>query len=233
MQVPGERPATPRARSASAHGTARAARRPVGPAGPRPGRGGRPLLRHSPIAVAIPTAPATSCVPLRRSRSWPPPCWRGAGRTRADHQRADADGPAELVRAQRHHVGAGRTSARSRYGAACTASVKTAARRPPAHRRRRRRPRVGSRRSRCWRHHRDDRAPRRERRAKASRSTTPHASTGNSARRRRQQPGRPGRLAHRRVLDRRSSPRRPRPAPAARPPASRARPGWRPRSPRK
>ena len=59
-------------------------------------------------AVASPTAPATSWVPLRRSRSCPPPYWRRLEPHSAGHgQRADADGPADLVRAERHQVGAG------------------------------------------------------------------------------------------------------------------------------
>ncbi len=59
-------------------------------------------------AVASPTAPATSWVPLRRSRSCPPPYWRGSRTTRpATASAPDADGTPDLVRAERDHVGAG------------------------------------------------------------------------------------------------------------------------------
>ena len=52
------------------------------------------------------TMPATFWVPLRRSRSWPPPWMRGPTvRSRGQDQRADPLGAPELVGADRHQVG--------------------------------------------------------------------------------------------------------------------------------
>ena len=52
--------------------------------------------------------PATSSVPERTSRSWPPPCSSGVhGDVAAEQQRADADRAAELVPGDRHRGDAG------------------------------------------------------------------------------------------------------------------------------
>ena len=56
-------------------------------------------------ASAIATMPATFCVPLRRSRSCPPPISSGSNADAvASDQHADALRPAELVRGQRQQV---------------------------------------------------------------------------------------------------------------------------------
>ena len=48
-------------------------------------------------ATAIAAIPATFCVPLRRSRSWPPPTWRAASRTPGRTTRAPTPfGPPNL-----------------------------------------------------------------------------------------------------------------------------------------
>ncbi len=79
-------------------------------------------------AAASPTAPTTSCVPLRRSRSWPPPCWRGVSATRPSTASTPVPtGPPTLCALSDTMSAPAVTSARSSHGAACTASVKTAA----------------------------------------------------------------------------------------------------------
>ena len=59
--------------------------------------------------------PATFCVPLRRSRSWPPPSMQRRELDALAHdEHADALRPAELVGADRDEVGAARTPRRRR-----------------------------------------------------------------------------------------------------------------------
>ncbi len=102
----------------------------------------RPAAARS-AATANATAPATFWVPLRRSRSWPPPTSCGWSGTPSRTTRAPTPfGPAALVRRQRHEVrgrrvggdveprqrlrrrrcGAARSGARSRTTAAIAAS---------------------------------------------------------------------------------------------------------------
>ena len=76
--------------------------------------------------MASPTAPATSCVPLRRRV----PAHRRTARLEDDPrrqgERADTDRSPDLVRAETDTMSAPAvTSARSSHGAACTASVNT------------------------------------------------------------------------------------------------------------
>ena len=84
-----------------ASGTARRARRRrASRAARRPARATAASRRStaSVAAVARPTAPATSSVPERTSRSWPPPCSSGThADVAAQQQRAGADRAAELV----------------------------------------------------------------------------------------------------------------------------------------
>ena len=77
-------------------------------------------------AVASPTAPATSWVPLRRSRSCPPPYWRGSRTTRpATASAPTPTGPPTLCALSDTRSAPAVASARSIHGAACTASVNT------------------------------------------------------------------------------------------------------------
>ena len=104
-----------------------AARRAAGRAGPPPAA--PPSARSAATrrsAVASPTAPATSWVPLRRSRSCPPPYWRGSSTTRPAMASAPTPtGPPTLCALSETRSAPAVTSARSRKGAACTASVNT------------------------------------------------------------------------------------------------------------
>ena len=90
---------------------------PVAAARPDAGDGRRPLGH----GAAAPPRPWPRCrrrcgVPLRRSRSWPPPEQRARGATPLAHdERADALGPAELV-------GADATRGRAGRGRAATSS---------------------------------------------------------------------------------------------------------------
>ena len=128
---------------------------------PSPSRSRRAATRGAAVArsaatrrsaVASPTAPATSWVPLRRSRSCPPPYWRASSTTRPfDRQRTDPDRPADLVRAERHQsapaVSVGQVEVRRRlHGVGEDGGLRGA----PAHRRRRCRTAAGRPRSRCW-----------------------------------------------------------------------------------
>ena len=84
--------------------------------------------RASRNAVASPTAPATSWVPLRRSRSCPPPCCRVAKGTRGLTASAPVPtGPPTLCALSDTRSAPAVTRARSRKDAAWTASVNTAA----------------------------------------------------------------------------------------------------------
>ena len=98
-----------RRRSRPGRGRRPGRRRPDGPGARRCGR--RRSTRRSAVmraAAAMATMPATFWVPLRRSRSWPPPIWRAAsGHAGADDEGADALGAAELVGADRDQVGPG------------------------------------------------------------------------------------------------------------------------------
>ena len=119
--------ARPVARSRRCPAPTAAARRPAGRAARRPG----PTVvgplgdRWPPAAAAMPTMPATLWVPLRRSRSCPPPWSSGHGRPcRRGRTRApDPLRAAELVGADRDQIG--RRAARRRRRA----------RAPPARRR--------------------------------------------------------------------------------------------------
>ena len=65
--------------------------------------------RQRGAAAPKPTMPATFSVPARRPRSCPPPAMSGAsGRSRRRDQRAHALRPADLVRRERHQIGAER-----------------------------------------------------------------------------------------------------------------------------
>ena len=81
-----------------------ARRRPAGRAAPQPGTVGlQPVDRDLRRPRPSPTAPATSGVPERTSRSCPPPCrQRHAGGVAAQQQRADTGRAAELVRRHAH-----------------------------------------------------------------------------------------------------------------------------------
>ena len=100
----------------------RPARRAAPPT--RAANSGWPFDRHLDRDREARRSPATSSVPERTSRSWPPPCSSGVhGDVAAEQQRADADRAAELVPGQR--------SARRRR----TRRSRPAPGRPPAPRR--------------------------------------------------------------------------------------------------
>ena len=99
-------------RDAGLHRVGDGGQQPVGQAVAKrrdPGRGPRsPVGGQAAAAAAMATMPATFWVPLRRSRSWPPPIWRAAsGTPRTDDEGTDALGAAELVGADRDQVGPG------------------------------------------------------------------------------------------------------------------------------
>ena len=108
----------------------RRARRRGGRAGRRCARPRRPARRRSPpSAAARATMPATLWVPLRRSRSWPPPTISGS--IAAPSRTASTPtpfGPPNLWALSDSRSTCGHTSRRSSQLAACTASVCSSAR---------------------------------------------------------------------------------------------------------
>ena len=94
-----------------------AGRRPAGRAGAatRATIAGRSATVAAHGRAAMATMPATLCVPLRRSRSWPPPRMSGSSSTSPAHDEgADALGAAELVGADADAVGDGGARRRRR-----------------------------------------------------------------------------------------------------------------------
>ena len=91
-------------------------------------RRGRPSADAT-AAAANPTAPATSCVPLRRSRSWPPPSSCGSMTTPPRTTRAPVPtGPPHLWDARVTRSAAAATSRTSTQHRACAASAWSTAR---------------------------------------------------------------------------------------------------------
>ena len=147
-----------------------------------PRHGSRPAAAAAArSAAAMPTMPATLWVPLRRSRSWPPPSSSGASGVPSRTTRApDALRSAELVGADGDEVGAG--DDRGARRARGTPGPRRCARRRRGARRAHQLGDLGQRLDRAdlvvGQHHRDERhVGGRARRPRASRSTTPAAST--------------------------------------------------------
>ena len=194
-------PAVPRARPPAGTGAGAPAGRPgpgapcggprrSPPAGPRRGdRAGRhPRRRHGRStsawrsAAARPTAPATSWVPLRRSRSCPPPYWRRQERQpRADARAPRPDRAPDLVRAEGHEVHAGGELGQVEEGCGLDGVGEDAGLRgPPPHGLDDRGHRLDDAGLVVGRHDRHQGRAGGERAGHASRSSTPCASTGSS-----------------------------------------------------